>query len=238
MFHKTMLHRVEVRVVQASGKVSIIADRVLPVPPRQMPRSPRRVMAGDRHSRGGKAFENAVLIARQRPGKSASPVGKVHRKCTVGKDDPGVDVERRVAPHLPNSVPQRLNLRHQQVWATVEQVDREEERSTRNPIAAIVRHAREYALENGAMRSLWQQFRRLCRSRRRWRCRPAHGVAPKQIIYSKIGAQTEGAQEAAGHHDPSATKLYDRRGYNPAKAARFFATYRWPRAGSGEHSDF
>jgi ADP-ribose pyrophosphatase YjhB (NUDIX family) len=33
MFHKTMLHRVEVRVVQVSRKVSIIADRVLPVPP-------------------------------------------------------------------------------------------------------------------------------------------------------------------------------------------------------------
>ena len=29
----TMLHRVEVGVVQASRKVSIIADRALPVPP-------------------------------------------------------------------------------------------------------------------------------------------------------------------------------------------------------------
>jgi hypothetical protein len=71
----------------------------------------------------------------------------------VGKDDPGVDAERRVAPHLPKSLPQHVNLRHQQGRATVEQVDREEERSTRNPIAAIVRHAREYALENGGMRS-------------------------------------------------------------------------------------
>jgi hypothetical protein len=33
----------------------------------------------------------------------------------VGKDDPGVDAEGRVEPHLPNSVPQRTNLRHQQV---------------------------------------------------------------------------------------------------------------------------
>src|SRR6202043_3355513 len=33
IFHKTMLHRVEVGVVQVSRKVSIIADRVLPVPP-------------------------------------------------------------------------------------------------------------------------------------------------------------------------------------------------------------
>jgi hypothetical protein len=79
----------------------------------------------------------------------------------VGKDDPGVDVEGRVEPHLPKSVPQCLNLRHQQVRVTVEQVDSEEERSTRNPIAAIVRHAREYALENGGMRSSFSALRLL-----------------------------------------------------------------------------
>jgi integrase/recombinase XerD len=39
------------------------------------------------------------------------------------------------------------------------------------------------------------------------------------------GAQLEDVQKAAGHRDPSATKLYDRRGYNPEKAASFFATY-------------
>ena len=39
----------------------------------------RLVMAGDRGPRAGKAFENAVLIVRQRPGKSAWPAGKVHR---------------------------------------------------------------------------------------------------------------------------------------------------------------
>ena len=31
--------------------------------------------------------------------------------------------------------------------------------------------------------------------------------------------------EGRGHRDPSTTKLYDRRGYNPEKAASFFATY-------------
>jgi integrase/recombinase XerD len=39
------------------------------------------------------------------------------------------------------------------------------------------------------------------------------------------GAQLEDVQKAAGHCDPSTTKLYDRRGYNPEKAASFFATY-------------
>ena len=39
------------------------------------------------------------------------------------------------------------------------------------------------------------------------------------------GAQLENMQKAAGHRDPSTTKLYDRRGYNPEKAAPFFAAY-------------
>jgi len=39
------------------------------------------------------------------------------------------------------------------------------------------------------------------------------------------GAQLEDVQKAAGHRDPSTTKLYDRRAYNPEKAASFFATY-------------
>ena len=39
------------------------------------------------------------------------------------------------------------------------------------------------------------------------------------------GAQLEDVQKAAGHRDPSTTKLYNRRGYNPEKAASFFATY-------------
>ena len=39
------------------------------------------------------------------------------------------------------------------------------------------------------------------------------------------GAQLEDVQKAAGHRDPSTTKLYDRRQYNPEKAASFFATY-------------
>jgi integrase/recombinase XerD len=38
------------------------------------------------------------------------------------------------------------------------------------------------------------------------------------------GAQLEDVQKAAGHRDPSTTKLYDRRDYNPEKAASFFAT--------------
>jgi hypothetical protein len=35
------------------------------------------------------------------------------------------------------------------------------------------------------------------------------------------GAQLKDVQKAAGHRDPGTTKLYDRRGYNPGKAASF-----------------
>lgn len=39
------------------------------------------------------------------------------------------------------------------------------------------------------------------------------------------GASLEAVQEAAGHADPSTTRLYDRRGYNPERSAAFYATY-------------
>ena len=36
------------------------------------------------------------------------------------------------------------------------------------------------------------------------------------------GAQLKDVQKAAGHRDPGTTKLYDRCGHNPEKAASFF----------------
>jgi integrase/recombinase XerD len=57
------------------------------------------------------------------------------------------------------------------------------------------------------------------------------GVYPHSVRATFIttalenGAQLEDVQKAAGHRDPGTTKLYDRRGYNPEKAAPFFATY-------------
>jgi len=57
-----------------------------------------------------------------------------------GKQDPGVDVERRASAGLPNRIPQRVDLCHQQIRPAVERVRREEERSARNPIATIIWH--------------------------------------------------------------------------------------------------
>jgi integrase/recombinase XerD len=39
------------------------------------------------------------------------------------------------------------------------------------------------------------------------------------------GASLEDVQRDVGHADPSTTKLYDKRGYNPESSAAFFATY-------------
>ena len=59
----------------------------------------------------------------------------------VGKHDPGVDVERRAGTHLPNRIAQRVDFGDQRIRPAVQQVHREEERSARNPIATIIRHA-------------------------------------------------------------------------------------------------
>ena len=48
------------------------------------------------------------------------------------------------------------------------------------------------------------------------------------------GAQLEDVQKAAGHRDPSTTKLYYRWGYNPAKAASLFCVLLAPGRDRGE----
>jgi hypothetical protein len=68
-------------VVQVSRKVLIIADRSFPVPLLPSAAFASVAMTGDSGSPVGRDFENAVLIARQRPGKSVSPSGEVHRQC-------------------------------------------------------------------------------------------------------------------------------------------------------------
>ena len=93
--HETMLDRVEMRIVHVSRKVAIVADRVLPVPP--LPNAAFAAACHDRWSRlaDRQRFRESVLIARDRPGKSASPCGNVHGTVhVVGQDDPGVDVKR------------------------------------------------------------------------------------------------------------------------------------------------
>jgi integrase/recombinase XerD len=85
---------------------------------------------------------------------------------------------------------------------------RQEERRQMDP-DAIDRVVRKYAGELGLERGY-----------------SAHSMRATFITTAlENGAQLEDVQKAAGHRDPSTTKLYDRRGYNPEKAASLFATY-------------
>jgi len=77
-----------------------------------------------------------------------------------------------------------------------------EERRRMDP-DAIDRVVRKYAAELGLDRGY-----------------SAHSMRATFITTAlKNGAQHEEVQKAAGHRDPGTTKLYDRRGYNPEKAA-------------------
>lgn len=58
----------------------------------------------------------------------------------IGKDDPGVDVKGVAGAHPANRISQQIDAPDQQVRAAVEEVHREEEGSTGDPIAAIIRH--------------------------------------------------------------------------------------------------
>ena len=58
----------------------------------------------------------------------------------VRKHDPGVDVERRAGADLPNCLPQRVDLCHQQIRPAVQQVRSEKECPIWNAIATIIRH--------------------------------------------------------------------------------------------------
>ncbi len=60
--------------------------------------------------------------------------------------------------------------------------------------------------------------RKSARTRRAYRNDVTHFMRTLDI-------RSEDVQSAAGHADPSTTKLYDRRGYNPEKSASFFANY-------------
>ena len=54
----------------------------------------------------------------------------------------------------------------------------------------------------------------------------AHSMRATSITTAlENGATLDDVQRAAWHSEPSTTKLYHRRGYNPEKSASFFATY-------------
>jgi hypothetical protein len=55
--------------------------------------------------------------------------------------------------------------------------------------------------------------------------RVARCARPRRTTALENGCSLEDVQRAAGHREPSTTKLYDHRGYNQEKSASFFTTY-------------
>ena len=49
----------------------------------------------------------------------------------------------------------------------------------------------------------------------------AHSMQSSSTTALENGATLDDVQRAAGHSEPSTTKLYDRRAYNPEKSAGF-----------------
>jgi hypothetical protein len=99
-------------------------------------------MTGDRGSPAGNPFYKSSFDCSPPTGE----VGIARRQGpqamhVIGKDNPGVDAKGCAGAHPANRVAQYLDLRHEQIRTTVEQVHRKEESSARNPIAAIIRHA-------------------------------------------------------------------------------------------------
>ena len=139
---QTVLDRVEMDVIHMGGEIAIIADR-----------APSTAAAKSRVRHG---WSSPVTAARygqrfcKRGLDRPPPAGKIgvafrQRPQTVhvvGKDDPGVDMEWRAGARLPNRLAQSINSRHQQVRPSVKQIHCEEEGSSWNPIAAVVRHER------------------------------------------------------------------------------------------------
>jgi hypothetical protein len=75
MLDQTMLHRIEMNVVQMRRQIPVVADRVFAVSSLPDVVFAAGIMTGDRGSPVRTDFENPFLIARQRPGKSVSPSG-------------------------------------------------------------------------------------------------------------------------------------------------------------------
>jgi hypothetical protein len=75
----------------------------------------------------------------------------LYTMLVIWQNDPGVDMKRGRQANRTNGGPERFDFPHQQVRPAVCQVDREEERSPWDAVAALVRHCR-----NVSTFSMWR----------------------------------------------------------------------------------
>lgn len=105
-------------------------------------------MTGDLGSPFAKDFAKAILMAasdrasrhRLAPGACPGEGRGPPAKHVVGQNDPGIDPKGRPQARPADRLPQRLDMRHQQIGAAIEQVQSKKAGPAWNSIAAILGH--------------------------------------------------------------------------------------------------
>ena len=139
--HQPMFHRIDVHIVHVSGKISVIADHVFPIPALPDPALPASSVAGG--TRFGKRKSSGEGALDQSPARGVIAVsGREfdHAVQVVWQYHPPMDDERVSASHDPYSLAQPIDMAHQQVARTITQVHCEEEAATGYPHPTKIRH--------------------------------------------------------------------------------------------------
>jgi hypothetical protein len=174
MRRKSVLHRVEVDIIHVRGEVVLIADRMLPVPTlpdaglalAKQGRAPvRRPRDCAREGRLDRLPSNREVHVARRQGPQAMHMIRQH--------DPRVYVERVTRPRGSNGTAKGVDLGDKQIGMTIEEIDREEVRSTRYPVATIIWHSStELAFLLSGVGLARRKYRFICRHAG-WRGWPA-----------------------------------------------------------------
>lgn len=142
--HVTVLHRIDVDVVDVIGQITIIADRVLPITAlpdaafaSRLPRGVDKFVFRDGSRKSG--FDRTPASGVVRVTLRQHP-NRVH---VVRQHHSRDDFKRPFSARRSHRIAQRINVTDQQVVAPAfKQIYREEIRSSRSPVAQIVGHLR------------------------------------------------------------------------------------------------
>lgn len=123
--HEAVLRRVEMNIIHMRGIIPVVSDRVFPEPP-----LPNATLAfADSAGRPMLSVRQALGEASLYGLPSGREIRVALRQCpdamhVLRQHDPGINVERRAGPSMPNSVAQTLHMTGKQVAVPVEQVHR------------------------------------------------------------------------------------------------------------------
>lgn len=106
-----------------------------------MPRSPRADIPGVRGSANGQCLRKCDLDGPPARRKIGVALGQCPETMPVlGQHHPGVDAKGGPGARLADRVPQGVDVADQQIGTPIAQSHGKEEGSSRDPVAAIIRH--------------------------------------------------------------------------------------------------